>query len=124
MTLWNQWDGKYLEPITDAFNDYMAANPCVAIDLTKPDDVQSALNTAIPAVTAALNNTEVQAGYLIAAFGKSLNTGVPMSNSSFQPCQWSAVEDATLAVWQGRQDPKAATDAEKATIDKCVAGVK
>jgi arabinogalactan oligomer/maltooligosaccharide transport system substrate-binding protein len=49
LALWNQWDGKYLEPIQAAFDDYMAANPCVTIDLSKPDDVQAALNTAIPA---------------------------------------------------------------------------
>jgi putative multiple sugar transport system substrate-binding protein len=49
LTLWNQWSGDYLEPITAAFDEYMAANPCVTIDLTKPDDVQAALNTAIPA---------------------------------------------------------------------------
>lgn len=49
ITLWNQWDGKYLEPITAAFNDYMAKNPCVTIDLSKPDDVQAALQTAMPA---------------------------------------------------------------------------
>jgi ABC-type xylose transport system substrate-binding protein/maltose-binding protein MalE len=49
LTLWNQWSGDYLEPITAAFDVYMAANPGVTIDLTKPDDVQAALNTAIPA---------------------------------------------------------------------------
>ena len=49
LTLWHQWDGKYLDAITAAFDDYMAANPCVTIDLSKPEDVSAALNTAVPA---------------------------------------------------------------------------
>jgi len=49
ITVWHQWDGKYLDAITAAFNDYMAANPCVTIDLSKPESVNDALSVAIPA---------------------------------------------------------------------------
>ena len=47
--IWHQWDGKYLDAITQAFNDYTAAHPNVKIDLSKPEDVANALNVAIPA---------------------------------------------------------------------------
>jgi len=47
--IWHQWDGKYLDAITAAFNDYTAAHPNVKIDLSKPEDVANALNVAIPA---------------------------------------------------------------------------
>lgn len=49
ITIWNQWDGKYLEAIEQVFNDYEAANPGVVIDLSKPEDVKNALTVAIPA---------------------------------------------------------------------------
>ena len=49
ISIWHQWDGAYLDAIKQAFADYSAAFPCVTIDLSKPDDVQSALNTAVPA---------------------------------------------------------------------------
>lgn len=49
ITIWHQWDGKYLEAITQAFRDFEAANPGVKIDLSKPEDVGNALNVAIPA---------------------------------------------------------------------------
>lgn len=49
ITVWHQWDGKYLEAITQAFKDYEAAHPGVTIDLSKPEDVANALNVAIPA---------------------------------------------------------------------------
>ena len=49
ITIWNQWDGKYLEAIEQVFNDYETANPGVVIDLSKPEDVKNALTVAIPA---------------------------------------------------------------------------
>ena len=49
ITIWNQWDGTYLDAITQVFNDYMASHPNVTIDLSKPDDVANALKVAIPA---------------------------------------------------------------------------
>lgn len=49
ITIWHQWDGKYLEAITQAFKDYEAAHPNVKINLDKPEDVAPALNVAIPA---------------------------------------------------------------------------
>jgi len=49
ITIWNQWDGKYLEAIEAAFADYEASHPGVVIDLSKPEDVKNALTVAIPA---------------------------------------------------------------------------
>ncbi len=49
ITVWHQWDGKYLDAITAVFKDYEAAHPGVKIDLSKPDDVANALQVAIPA---------------------------------------------------------------------------
>ncbi len=49
ITIWNQWDGKYLEAIEQVFNDYETAHPGVVIDLSKPEDVKNALTVAIPA---------------------------------------------------------------------------
>ncbi len=49
ITVWHQWDGKYLEAIQKAFDGYTAAHPNVKIDLSKPEDVSNALKVAIPA---------------------------------------------------------------------------
>jgi len=49
ITIWHQWSGDYLIAITDVFTEYMAKNPGITIDLSKPDDVTAALQVAIPA---------------------------------------------------------------------------
>jgi putative multiple sugar transport system substrate-binding protein len=49
ISIWHQWTGDYFTAIEQAFKDYEAANPGIKIDLSKPDDVQAALQTAIPA---------------------------------------------------------------------------
>ncbi len=49
ITIWHQWDGKYLEAIQAAFKAYETANPGVKIDISKPDDVSNALKVAIAA---------------------------------------------------------------------------
>jgi arabinogalactan oligomer/maltooligosaccharide transport system substrate-binding protein len=49
ITIWHQWDGKYLDAILAAFKDYEKAHPDIQIDLSKPNDVKNALNVAIPA---------------------------------------------------------------------------
>lgn len=49
ITIWHQWDGKYLEAIEAAFKAYSEAHPGVKIDISKPEDVSSALKVAIPA---------------------------------------------------------------------------
>ena len=49
ISIWHQWDGKYLEAIEQAFRDYEALHPEVKIDLSKPEDTANALNVAIPA---------------------------------------------------------------------------
>ncbi|WP_238613384.1 extracellular solute-binding protein [Candidatus Oscillochloris fontis] len=49
ITIWHQWDGKYVDAIAAAFDAYEASHPGVTIDLSKPDDVNNALMVAIPA---------------------------------------------------------------------------
>ncbi|HPH98269.1 MAG TPA: extracellular solute-binding protein [Anaerolineaceae bacterium] len=49
ITIWHQWDGKYLEAIQKVFDEYTAQHPNVKIDLSKPEDVNNALKVAIPA---------------------------------------------------------------------------
>ena len=49
ISIWHQWTGGYLDSITQAFNDYMTANDCVTIDMSKPEDTSNALSVAIPA---------------------------------------------------------------------------
>jgi arabinogalactan oligomer/maltooligosaccharide transport system substrate-binding protein len=49
ITIWHQWDGKYLDAIKAAFAAYEKTHPDIQIDLSKPNDVQNALNVAIPA---------------------------------------------------------------------------
>src|SRR5262245_49614778 len=39
ITIWHQWDGKYLDAITQVFKDYEASHPGVKIDISKPEDV-------------------------------------------------------------------------------------
>jgi arabinogalactan oligomer/maltooligosaccharide transport system substrate-binding protein len=105
-------------------------NAAAALDVMKyftSADVQKNLalvNKTIPAATAGLNDPEVQADPVIAGFGEALNIGVPMSSSPFASCQWTAVGDASLAVWTGTQEPQAAMDAAQAAIEDCVAGMK
>ena len=105
-------------------------NGAAALDVIKyftSGDVQKKLaliNKTIPAPTAAVKDPEVQADPVIGAFGNALNLGIPMANHPFASCQWTPVGDATLAVWQGKQQPQAAMDAAQAAIDTCVAGMK
>jgi len=49
ITIWHQWNGDYLVAIQAAFDAYTALHPNVTIDLSKPEDVNSALAVAIPA---------------------------------------------------------------------------
>ncbi len=82
------------------------------------------INKTIPAQTAALQDPEVSADPVIAAFGKALNLGVPMANTPYASAQWTPVGDATLAIWQGTQDPKTALDAAQTAIETAIAGMK
>jgi arabinogalactan oligomer/maltooligosaccharide transport system substrate-binding protein len=49
ITIWHQWDGKYLDAIQAVFTAYMAEHPNVTIVLDKPENVGDALKVAIPA---------------------------------------------------------------------------
>jgi arabinogalactan oligomer / maltooligosaccharide transport system substrate-binding protein len=82
------------------------------------------INKTIPAQTAALQDPAVAADPVIAAFGKALNLGVPLANTPYASAQWTPVGDATLSIWQGKQDPKTALDAAQAAIVQAVAAMK
>ncbi len=82
------------------------------------------LNNTIPANSAALHAPEVQALELVAGFGAALHQGTPMGNHPYAACQWGAVGDATLAIWNGSQTPVAALDEAQAAIEQCVAEMK
>ncbi len=49
ISIWHQWSGDYLNAIEEAFAAYTEMHPNVTIDLSKPEDVSSALAVAIPA---------------------------------------------------------------------------
>lgn len=49
ITIWHQYDGKFVDAITAAIKEYETTHPGVTIDLSKPDDVKNALKVAIPA---------------------------------------------------------------------------
>jgi arabinogalactan oligomer / maltooligosaccharide transport system substrate-binding protein len=47
--IWSQWEGRYLDAITQTFRDYEADHPGVTIVLEQPEEVADALRVAIPA---------------------------------------------------------------------------
>jgi len=49
ISIWHQWSGDYLNAIEQAFQDYMTEHPNVTIDISRPEDVTSALAVAVPA---------------------------------------------------------------------------
>lgn len=99
----------------------------VALDVMKhftSAEVQKKLalaNKTIPAATAALQDPEVQALATVAGFGASLNLGIPMANTPYASAQWSAVADATAAIWNGSQTPEEAMAAAQTTIADLIA---
>ncbi len=102
ITVWHQWDGKYLDAITAAFKDYEAAHPGVTIDLSKPDDVSNALKVAIPAgegpdiIGWANDNIGTLAlqGNIVAL--NDLGVDEAFLNSTYEPAAVKGV------VWQGK----------------------
>jgi arabinogalactan oligomer / maltooligosaccharide transport system substrate-binding protein len=49
ITVWSQWEGRYLDAIQQVFRDYESQNPGVRIVLEQPENVNDALRVAIPA---------------------------------------------------------------------------
>lgn len=102
ITVWHQWDGKYLDAITAAFKEYEAAHPGVTIDLSKPEDVSSALKVAIPAgegpdiIGWANDQIGAQAlqGNIVAL--NDLGVDEAFLNSTYEPAAVKGV------VWQGK----------------------
>ncbi len=101
-------------------------NQAVAIDIMKyftSGSVQAkiaAANKTIPAPTAALMDSAVQALPSLRGFGASLNLGVPMANTPYAGAQWGPVGDATTAIWNGAQTPQEALDAAQAAAEKAI----
>lgn len=104
ITIWHQWDGTYLDAIAAVFKKYEDANPGVTIDLSKPDDVANALNTAIPAgegpdIIGWANDkigTQAMAGNIVDL--DSLGVTADFLNSTYEP---PAVKGVTYAdkIW-------------------------
>lgn len=105
-------------------------NAEVAVDIMKyftSAEVQKQLaltNKTIPAATAALQDPEVQALSTVAGFGASLNLGIPMANTPYASAQWTAVGDATAAIWNGAQTPEEAVAAAQKAIEDQIAQMK
>ncbi len=102
-------------------------NAEVALDVIKyftSAEVQKELslaNKTIPAATAALEDPEVQALTTVSGFGASLNLGIPMANTPYASAQWTAVGDATAAIWNGAQTPAEAVAAAQTAIEEQIA---
>jgi len=101
----------------------------LAIDLMKylgSYEVQKRLtiaNHTVPANTAALNDPEVQAIYEVARFSASIALGAPIGNHIYTTCQWSAIGEATKAVWDGSLSPEEAMNAAQIGLEECVASI-
>ncbi len=102
ITIWHQWDGTYLEAIEQAFRDYETANPGVTIDLSRPDDVNNALQVAIPAGEGpdiiGWANDQIGQSALVGNIVALDDYGITMDflNSTYEPAAVNGV------VWQER----------------------
>jgi arabinogalactan oligomer/maltooligosaccharide transport system substrate-binding protein len=105
-------------------------NADVALDIMKyftSAEVQKKIalvNKTIPAASAALKDAEVAKLAAVVGFGKSLNLGIPMSNSPFAGAQWGPVGDATKVIWTGAQKPADAMKAAQAAMEKAISEMK
>jgi arabinogalactan oligomer/maltooligosaccharide transport system substrate-binding protein len=133
MKIWHQWDGAYLTAITAAFKDYEKAHPGVTIDLSKPEDVKSALSVAIPAgegpdIIAWANDAigeQALKGNIVAlndykiddAFLKSIYTPAGIAGVTYKGKIWGLPETmegialvTNKAVWNDKYAPKDIND--------------
>jgi arabinogalactan oligomer/maltooligosaccharide transport system substrate-binding protein len=102
LTIWHQWDGKYLDAITAVFVQYMVEHPNVTIVLDKPENVSDALKVAIPAgegpdIIGWANDSigkQAVAGNIIDL--DSLGVTQDFLNSTYEPAAVNGV------VWQGK----------------------
>lgn len=75
----------------------------------------------IPANTAALASSQVQALPLVQSFADALTTGTPMSRSIYSYCQWGPVGDAVAELWSNPlADPQDELDAAQVEVQACV----
>ena len=84
----------------------------------------SLANKTIPAATAALEDPAVQALTTVSGFGASLNLGIPMANTPYASAQWTAVGDATAAIWNGAQTPAEAVAAAQTAIEEQIVSMQ
>ncbi len=100
ISIWNQWSGDYLNAIEEAFAGYTEMHPNVTIDLSKPEDVSSALAVAIPAGEGpdiiAWANDQIGTNALAGNIVPLNDYGVDMTflNSTYEPAAVRGV------VWQ------------------------
>jgi arabinogalactan oligomer / maltooligosaccharide transport system substrate-binding protein len=102
ITIWHQWDGKYLDAITAVFTAYMAEHPNVTIVLDKPDNVSDALKVAIPAGQGpdiiGWANDQIGKQAVVGNIVDLTTLGLDMNflNSTYEPAAVNGV------VWQGK----------------------
>jgi len=102
ITIWHQWDGAYLTAIQAVFNQYMADHPNVVIDISKPNDVTSALKVAIPAGEGpdiiAWADDQIGANALAGNIVALDDQGITQDflNSTYEPAAVKGV------IWQGK----------------------
>ena len=80
-------------------------------------------NQTIPANTAALNDSQIQALTTVRGFGAALNLGVPLANTPYADVQWGPVGEATMAIWNGSQTVEQALAAAQTTIETDIANM-
>jgi arabinogalactan oligomer/maltooligosaccharide transport system substrate-binding protein len=87
--------------------------------LTNADNsrARTLANQTIPANTAALNATEIQALEVISGFGTALSLGVPMPRTPAADAQWVPLGEATNFIWTGDQTPEEALSTAQAAIE-------
>lgn len=102
ITIWHGWAGEYATNIEAVFQEYMAANPNVKVELSKPDNIGEAAKVAIPAgegpdIFAWANDSigdQALSGNIVALNDLGIDQG--FLESTYEPAAVSGV------VWQGQ----------------------
>ncbi len=102
ITIWHGWAGEYATNIEAVFQEYMAANPNVTVELSKPDNIGEAAKVAIPAgegpdIFAWANDSigdQALSGNIVALNDLGIDQG--FLESTYEPAAVSGV------VWQGQ----------------------
>lgn len=81
----------------------------------------AAQDSQVPADTAALNSSTVQALPIIQGFRQSIALGTPMGKSIYTQCQWEPVANAVLTLWNNpAADPQTELNIAQNETQTCV----